>query len=92
MESKFRSYIYIYTKVAQLVEQWTENPRVSSSVLLLGTMAVSSKGQDYGFSSHPLGFESPLRYHGHVVQLVRTSACHVEGRGFDSHRVRFLGN
>ena len=29
---------YVCAEVAQLVEQWTENPRVTSSILVLGTI------------------------------------------------------
>ena len=29
-----------------------------------------------------------IEFHGAVAQLVRASACHAEGRGFESHQLR----
>ena len=37
-----------------------------------------------GFSYRKEGFDSPRDYQGGVAQLVRASACHAEGRGFES--------
>ena len=34
------------------------------------------------------GFDIIIKPCGHVVQLVRTPACHAGGRGFKSHRGR----
>ena len=51
----------------------------------------SSAGRASALQAEGHRFESYCsHYHGLVVQLVRTLACHARGRGFDSHPGRHL--
>ncbi len=45
------SYNNFGAEVAQAVEQWTENPRVPSSILGLGTIEIENRKRTYPYNS-----------------------------------------
>ena len=91
--------VAIFGSVAQLVEQRTENPRVTGSIPVGATISAGLahlvERMPY---KHDVTGSSPvvptklhiLNQSGAVVQLVRTPACHAGGRGFKSLPSRHL--
>ena len=54
---------FIHAKIAQLVEQWSEEPRVGSSILSLGI----SKGDSYDLCSECISVYCDIDWDYHVL-------------------------